>query len=390
MEAVRINGRLGRAPYISNPAPHGPYRIVTICVQQAAQKDKSCHLSGQRERRLTPPPCPNKMADSPALVEDAEEPSQLTASFLEPYNDDLLPGAALISSFDLIPASGTLASSGRSDDTADPLGVADEDHTYASLISHARVRAALKRPLRLTSFYRVPAAVLVLELQFFDTQQSRQLPRLLRFKAVDVTVEFKDADPSPRRSGPEVLMFCPKTYVGEPTLVRQTAGTTITGSVGLGGGLPVGAKLSLQREWKREAHRAEACSVTGRTLLRGGRAKMIVWEAREDGALKRGVPKQLRLVAAVTIPEERAFEMKLNFSAALGFGDLQFKVKKEKRVLATRIDPKALREQALNHEHGPEFGRIWQCLVDDMSLEQMNLEELTDLKGATVGKTSGF
>jgi hypothetical protein len=330
------------------------------------------------------------MTESPTFVEDVDQYLDLLASPSEPYTDDLSPDGPLIASFDLIPASGALASSDYSVDTTDPLSAADEDHTYASLISHARVRAALKRPVHLTTYYRVPTAVLVLELHFFEAQQNRQLSRLFRFKAVDVTVEFKDADPSIRRSGPDVLMFCPETYVGEPTLVRQTSTTAVNGSVGLSGGVPVGAKLGLHREWKREVHRTEACSVTGRTLLKGGRPRMVVWEVREDEGLKRGVPKQLRLVMAVTIPEERAFEMKLNFSAYLGFGDIQFKVKKENRVLVTRIDPKELREQALNHEHGPEFGRIWQCSVDNISLDQMNLVEFTGLKGATVGKTSVF
>ena len=92
---------------------------------------------------------------------------------------------------------------------------------------------------------------------------------------------------------------------------------------------------------------------------------------------------------AVTSPEENAFNMKLNFSANLGFGDVQFKVKKSQRVMTTRVDPRALREQAANHSLGEAAGRAWQCAVDEEEVKVTDLETLTNLKGSTVGKTHG-
>src|ERR1700722_17000239 len=118
-----------------------------------------------------------------------------------------------------------------------------------------------------------------------------------------------------------------------------------------------------------------ACTIAGRTLLLGSAARIIKWEISEDAALKSGAPKSLRFVMAVTNPEERAFNIKLNFSASLGFGDLQFR-KKEKSMMATRVDPGALRELAKNHMLWEAVGRVWQCMVDEEE-EDVDLEKLT-------------
>lgn len=111
------------------------------------------------------------------------------------------------------------------------------------------------------------------------------------------------------------------------------------------------------------------------------------WEIQEDQALRQGVPKQLRFVMAVKNPAERAFNMKLNFSAYLGFNDLELRANKKQSILSTRVDPVALRERALGDENGPKFGRAWQCTADDTDLSSFKLEELTNLEGSTVDKT---
>jgi hypothetical protein len=328
------------------------------------------------------------MTNSPPA--QSEEPPELEIPDSETYDDDFSDEGIFISSFEVSPdTAGELAGGSSSDESTDPESTAYEDLTYAQIISHARVRAALKRPIRLCKFHSVPACVLVLEMEFFETKQTRQLPRLLRFKAVDVTVEFKDAAGS-SRLGPEVVMFCPEMYSGEPTVVSHYSSTTVGASVNSSSSFPVGLGVGVHHTQSSQLRKTSACTITGRTLLLGSTAKIIKWELEEDEALKRGVPKQLKFVMAVKIPEERAFSIKLNFTAYLGFGDVQFRVKKEKSVLSTRVDPKMLREQAANHELGPEFGRIWQCLADDVELGEIKLEELTNLNGSTVGRTNGI
>jgi hypothetical protein len=61
----------------------------------------------------------------------------------------------------------------------------------------------------------------------------------------------------------------------------------------------------------------------------GQRNPIAKWDIKEDEALKQGVPKQLRLVVPVKNPGERAFNMKLNFPANLGFNAVEFQVKKK-------------------------------------------------------------
>jgi hypothetical protein len=89
-------------------------------------------------------------------------------------------------------------------------------------------------------------------------------------------------------------------------------------------------------------------------------------------------------------PEERAFNMKLNFSGYLGFNDLETWVNRKQTALSTRVDPVMLRERAREDENGPECGRIWQCLADDADLGSIKLEELTNLEGSAVGRTLNF
>jgi hypothetical protein len=334
------------------------------------------------------------MADLPSI--EKGEPPELQILDAEPYDDDVSSDAILITSFEVTPnTTGELAGGSLNDEVTDPHYATEEGSTYAEIISHARVRAALKRPIRLCKYHSIPTCLLVLEINLFETAQTRQLPRLLRFKAVDVTVEFKPA-PSDTGSakasklGPEVVMFCPETYSGEPTVVTHYQSSTICASIDSSSSLPAGLGVGMRRTSAHRYRQKSACTIAGRTLLLGSAARIIKWEISEDAALKSGVPKSLRFVMAVTNPVERAFNIKLNFSASLGFGDLQFRVKKEKSVMATRVDPGALRELAKNHMLGEAVGRVWQCMVDEEEVEDVDLEKLTNLKGSTVGRTHGF
>jgi hypothetical protein len=307
----------------------------------------------------------------------------------EHYDDDLSEESVLISPFEI---SGTLGelSGGGDNQRIDADSTGDgEDETYAEMISHTRVRAALKRPIQLCKFYGVPTCLMVLEIELLETKRTRQMPRLLRFKTVDITVEFKDAD-GVSKLGPDVVMFCPEKYTGTPTVVMHSSSTTIEASITASDALPVGPHIGLHQT--HASHFARSCnsSITGRALRKAGKTSILKWEIKEDEALRQGVPKQLKLVMAVKNPGERAFNMKLNFSGYLGFNDLEFRVNKKQAVLSTRVDPVVLRERARDDENGPEFGRIWQCLADDADLGSIKLEELTNLEGSTVGRTLNF
>jgi hypothetical protein len=343
------------------------------------------------------------MADSPsAMDQDPQNPEAQTSQpygddfSSELFDDDLSSSAVLLGSFEITAdTTGELAGSSNSDEATDPNSTTEEGSTYAEIISHARVRAALKRPIRLCKYHTLPTVLLCLEINLFETASTRHLPRLLRFKAVDVTVEFKSAPDSiaskPSKLGPEVVMFCPELYNGEPTVVTHHKSSAIGASISSSSSLPTGLGVGMHRTSAHNFRSKSACNIVGRTLLLGSSARIVKWEVSEDSALKSGVPKSLRFVMAVTDPEERPFNLKLNFSANLGFGDLQFKVKKEKSsVMATRVDPGALREAARNHVLGEEVGRVWQCVVDEEEVEGVDLERLSNLKGATVGRTHGF
>lgn len=329
-----------------------------------------------------------EMADFPLMVtQDLQE----LESSLEPYDDDFSEEAVLITSFEASPGTvGELAGGRSNDESTDPNSTcAQEGETYANMISHTRVRAALKRPIRLCKFYGVPACLMVLEIEFLETKYTRQMPRLLRFKAVDVTVEFKDAAGS-SKLGPEIVKFCPQNYAGEPTVVNHSYSATAGASIEVSAGIPFGPSVGMHITHAEQFAKSSTCSITGRTLLMGDKARIVKWQLQEDEALQRGVPNQLKFVMAVNNPDERAFNVKLNFSAYLGFNDIEFRVKKKQNVLSTKVDPKMLRERAMNDEHGPAFGKIWQCLADDADLASIKLEELTNLKGSTVGRTYTF
>ena len=314
---------------------------------------------------------------------------EIAFSISEHYEDDLSEDSVLISPFEIAGTLGEL-SGGSNNQRIDADSRGDgEDETYAEMISHTRVRAALKRPIQLCKYYGVPICLMVLEIQLLETKRTRQMPRLLRFKAVDVTVEFKDAD-GVSKLGPDVVMFCPEKYAGKPTTVMQSSSTTIGASIDTSIALPVGPSVGLHQT--RASHFSRSCnsSIKGRALRMASKTPILKWEIKEDEALRQGVPEQLKFVMAGKNPGERAFNMKLNFSGYLGFNDLEIRVTKKQDVLSTRVDPVMLRERARDDENGPEFGRIWECLADDADLGSIKLEELTNLEGSTVGRTLNF
>jgi hypothetical protein len=72
------------------------------------------------------------------------------------YDDDLSEEAILVTPFDVVPTSlGEL--SGGGDEGVDPDSLCEEEgETYSYMIKNARVRAALKRPIRLLQVRRQP------------------------------------------------------------------------------------------------------------------------------------------------------------------------------------------------------------------------------------------
>ncbi|CZR67372.1 uncharacterized protein PAC_17271 [Phialocephala subalpina] len=257
------------------------------------------------------------------------------------------------------------------------------------MISHTRVRAALKRPIKLCKYAGVPVCVMILEIEFPETKRYRRMTRLVRFKSVEVTAEFRDAE-GESKLGPEIIMFCPESYAGKPTFVLHSYHTAIGTSINTSSAIPVGLSVGIQRSHTEHFSKTCHVGIEGRAPRMGQRNPIVKWIIKENEALKQGVPDQLRLVVAVQNPDERAFNIKLNFSAYLGFNAVEFRVKKKEAVLSTKVDPKLLRERALNDELGPEHGRIWQCYADDSELDGSMLEKLTNLKGSAVGKTSAF
>lgn len=305
------------------------------------------------------------------------------------YDDDLSEDAILIAPFEVVPNSlGEL--SGGGEEGIDPDSVCEEEgETYSYMIEHARVRAALKRPIRLCKYVGVPVCLMILEIELLETKRSRQMPRLMRFKSVEITAEFKDAE-GKSKLGPEIAMFCPETYAGTPTFVSHHYKTTMKLKVDPASAIPVGFKLGFDRTHTEHFQKTCHVGITGRALRYGPRTPIVTWDIKEDEALKQGVPKQLRLVVAVRNPDERAFNIKLNFSAYLGFNAVEFRVKKKESVMSTRVDPKLLKERALNDELGRKHGEKYQCRADDEELNGLMLEEETNMKGSSVGKTSAF
>jgi hypothetical protein len=318
----------------------------------------------------------------------SDESLSVMSGQLDIYDDDFSGESVLVTPFELVPTSlGELAGRGTEDENIDPDSIVEEEgETYAQMISNARVRAALKRPIRLCKYAGVPVCLMILEIELAET---KQMPRLLRFKSVEVTVEFRDAE-GVAKLGPEIVMFCPEKYTGKPTFVMHKYCTTVGTSIDTSSALPVGLGFGFQRSHTEHFSKTSYIGIEGRAPRMGQRNPIAKWNIKEDEALKQGVPKQLRLVIAVKNPGERAFNMKLNFSANLGFNAVEFRVKKKESVLSTKVDPKLLRERALNDEHGPEHGRIWQCYADESELDALMLEKLTNLKGSEVGIVSAF
>jgi hypothetical protein len=327
------------------------------------------------------------MSDSQTTdVSDLEE-LDFAASGL--YDDDLSEDAVLITPFEVSTGtSGKLSSGASREKSVDPDSTCEEvGETYTQMISHSRVRAALKRPIRLRKFLGAPACLMVLEIVMDDTTRSRQMRRLLRFKAMDISAKFEDAG-GLFGLDPEIVMFCPEEYKSEPTVVKHAYSNTAGASIDVSGGLPVGATVGIHRHHNIQFTEKCNVSIAGSTLRMGDKTTIVKWQLNEDRALRQGMPKQLRFAIAVSYPEERAFTMKLNFIANLGFNDVEFKVRNRQSVLAVKIDPGILREQALNDEHGLTHGQGWHCKTDDTELTALDLEKGTNLSGATVGCTS--
>lgn len=305
------------------------------------------------------------------------------------YDDDLSEDAILVTPFEVCPDSlGEL--SGGQDESIDPDSICEEGgETYSYMISNARVRAALKRPIRLCKCVGVPVCLMILEIELLETKRSRQMPRLMRFKSVEITAEFKDAE-GKSKLGPEIAMFCPETYTGKPTFVAHQIKTALKLKLDPAGAIPVGLKLEFDRTHTQHFQQSFSVEITGRALRYGPRTPIVKWDIKEDESLKQGVPKQLRLVVAVKNPDERAFNIKLNFLAYLGFNAVEFRVRKKGSVLSTKVDPKSLRERALNDELGRQHGEKYQCRADDEELTGLMLEVETNMKDSTVGKTSAF
>jgi len=319
----------------------------------------------------------------PTEISDLQE-LDFSASGL--YDDDLSEDAILVTPFEISTrTSGYLSSGGTNEDSVDPDSTCEEEgETYAYLIAHSRVRAALKRPLRLCKFSGAPACLMILEIEMFDSEHYRQIRRLLRFKAVDVSVELMDSGGLFKMT-PEIVMFCPETFTGEPTVVKHTYAKTVGASIETSGGLPAGARVGIHRHHNIQFTEKCNVSILGRTLRDGDKTTIVKWQIEEDAALRQGVPKQLRFAIAVTYHIERAFSIKLNFTANLGFNDIEFRVKKKQPAMSVKVDPGMLREQALKDEHGPQHGQDWYCKADNSELTTMNLEAKTNLRGSSVG-----
>ena len=74
---------------------------------------------------------------------------------------DLSEDSVLITPFEIATGTtfGELVGGSSEDESIDPNSTCDEEgETYAEMISHARMRAALKRPIRLCKFYGVQLA----------------------------------------------------------------------------------------------------------------------------------------------------------------------------------------------------------------------------------------
>lgn len=311
------------------------------------------------------------------------------------YDDDLSEDTILSTPLEIYPSSLGELAGGDEDEEIDPDSVCEgEEETYTSLIAHTRVRASIKRPVRLVKYAGAPVCLLVLEVELIDSSLSRRMPSLLRFKSIQITAEFKDAEGKPKL-GPQVVMYCPEKYAGEPTTVQHSYSNTLKASLASSTAIPVGVDVGAERSHSRQFSKSSSIEIKGRAPRMGSRNPIVQWDVEEDEVSRRGVPNQLRLVVAVKNPEERSFNIKLNFTACLGFNLVEFQVKKKESVLSTRVDPKLLREQSLKDQFGQQHGQLWVCKIEDSDLAELTHEELrlkfsdlSNLKGSTVGAVS--
>lgn len=305
------------------------------------------------------------------------------------YDDDFSEDAVLLTPLEICQGtSGYLSSGGTQEEGVGPDSICEEvGETYANLIAHSRVRASLKRPLRLCKYFGAPACLMVLEIQISDTTQYRQIRRLLRFKSVDVTAEFEDADGEFEMT-PEIVMFCPEAFTGNPTVVQHAISRNIGVRIGTPAGLGVEAAANMGGQHNTEFSQSCQVKILGGTVRNGDKAMIVKWQVKENTALRQGVPEHLKFVIAVRYHVQRAFTMRLNFTANLGFNDVEFRVRKKRAAMSIKIDLDKLKQQALADEHGQKHGEAWYCKEDDSELTPTTLEERTNLRGSTVGCTS--
>ncbi|KAK2593624.1 hypothetical protein QQS21_008672 [Conoideocrella luteorostrata] len=324
------------------------------------------------------------MSDSQPVKTDSFQELSIPPPGL--YEDDLSEDTVLLVPFEIYnAASGYLSTGGDQDASVDPESTCKEEgETYANLIAHSRVRASLKRPLRLCNFFGAPACLMVLEIQTFDDEHYHRIRRLLRFKSVDVSVEFEDSG-GRFKMAPEIVMFCPESFTGKSTEVKHEFSNTFGAGIGMMSGSLVEPVVNMRRQHNTQFIESCNVKVIGRTLRDGDKTTIVKWQVKEDAALRQGVPEQLRFAIAVTYNVERAFKMRFGFTANLGFNDVEFRVKKKATAMSVTIDPGKLKQQVLSDAHGQKHGEAWYCKEDDSELTPTSLEDRTNLRGSTVG-----
>lgn len=304
-------------------------------------------------------------------------------------DDDLSEDAVFVTDLEISnEQSGFLSDGGTQERRVDPQSVCQEaGTTYAYLVAHSRVRASVKRPVRLCQFFTAPACLLALELNIIEPQY-RNLRRFLRFKAMTVCLEFEDGD-GDSDMGPDVIMFCPETFTGEPTSVEHNNSSTMRAAIGMSNAIPVGTTLGTERQHCTTFTESCRVEIGGEAILYGDRPTMVRWTVDEDAALRQGVPKKLRFAVAVTHVPGRTFKMSLAIKAHLGFIDLvQYPTRGKLPSMCITIDPAKLAREAVLDKHGKAHGRVWHCEKVDSQLSVADLIAKTNLEGADVGCTS--
>lgn len=304
------------------------------------------------------------------------------------YDDDLSEDAVFVTELEISEEpSGFLSDGGNEENPVDPQSICNETGTtYAYLVAHSRVRASLKRPVRLCKFSKAPACLFALEINVQEPQY-RNLRRLLRFKAMTVCLEFEDGDGDCDK-GPDVVMFCPETFRGEPTAVEHSNSSTMRASIGTPSTIPVGITLGTDAQHGTKFTKSCQVKIDGEAILDGDRPTIVQWTVEEDAALREGVPKKLKFAIAVTHLLNRAFKVKLDIQANLGFIDLVQYPTKGSSSMCIKIDPARLAEQAAQDHHSEAHGQIWHCETVDSELSAADLIGKTNLKDPVVGCTS--